>query len=397
MRILEVNKFYYERRGAERHFLDVIRLFRDAGHEVSVFTMNDPRNVSREYEKYFVSPVGYNRGDSSLWQRMKGIGRLFWSFEARRKMRWMLDDFRPDVVHVHNAYHQLSLSILPVIRSRGIPIIMTVHDYHLVSPDKDAYSESVGDRYWKFLFVKKYGFGKRFLLVLKSYWERFLGFQGMIERYIVPSEYVKNILARAGIDGGRIVVIPHFVFSDTLDFSSAYPKLNSEPYALYFGGVTEEKGIAELVSVFNYLRFPLLLAGKKDMDISERNSVRYVGEQTREQLGALIRKASFVVSASRLPETFGLIALEANAQGKPFFGYATGAFPEIIENGENGWLAEDTESFRTTLSEFIRGNRAVSDADTIRHKTFACFGSEQYLERFIRCAELAIRSHRVGG
>lgn len=380
MRILEINKFYYERRGAERHFLDVIRLFRDAGHEVAVFTMDDPRNVSREYAKYTVSPVGYNHDDSTFWQRLKGAGRLFWSFEARRKMRALLADFRPDMVHLHNAYHQLSFSFLPIIRSRGIPIVMTVHDYHLVSPDKDAYYESVGQHYWKFLLVSKYSFGKRLLLICKMYWERSLRYREMIDRFIAPSEFVKEVLVKAGVDKRKILVITHFVTSETYD--SLTPFAVREPYVLYFGAVTEEKNIRELVTIFERLHYPLVLAGKKDMEIPDGGFIRYVGEREKGELSELIRGASCVVSASRLPETFGLVILEANACGKPFFGYRTGAFPDIVENGKNGWLAGNADDFFRNIDRFLNGSLDCLGADDIRVMTQEKFGKDSYLDHF---------------
>ncbi len=385
MKILEINKFYYERRGAERHFLDVISLFRDAGHEVAVFTMDDPRNASDEYAQYAVNAVGYNPGDSTRWERFIGIGRLFWSPEARRKLRALLDDFQPDVVHVHNAYHQLSLSFLPIIRKRKIPIIMTVHDYHLVSPDKDTYYPFVGGKFWRFLLIRKYAFMKRLLLVLKSYWERLRGYKWMVDVYIAPSEYVKAILVEAGLRASRIVVIPHFVLPERTEDIPVVT--DHEPYALYLGAVSDEKNVGELIVLFEQLKYPLLLVGKKDMDIPESEYVRYIGEKTKRDLESLILGSRFVVSASRLPETFGLVTLEANVLGRPFLGYATGAFPEIIENGTNGWLAPDEESFGEMVAAFVAGERTIWSAETIRETTLRKFGPERYLERFVSIAE----------
>lgn len=379
MRILEVNKFHYPRRGAERHFLDLVALLESRGHEVAVFSMDDPRNVSGKYAKYSVSAVGYNRDDSTRWQRIVGIGRLFWSFEARAKIRALLDEFRPDIVHIHNAYHQLSLSFLSVIRRRGIPIIQTVHDYHPISPDKDEYHPSVGGAYWKFLFVPKYGFGKRLLLVLKSYWERLWGFRDMIDGYIAPSRFVEETLVRAGIPASKISVIPHFI---TTTPGSGLRMNQSEPYALYFGGITEEKNVRELAALFEKLRFRLVLAGSARMAVPTGPFVDHVGEKSGEDLVSLIAGASFVISASRLAETFGLIVIESNAQGKPFFGYAAGALPEIVENGKNGMLAQDTREFERNVARFISGELRMEDPKTIRNRVESHFNPERYLAKF---------------
>ncbi|HLC95345.1 MAG TPA: glycosyltransferase [Patescibacteria group bacterium] len=380
MKILEINKFYYPRRGAERHFLDLIELLKQVGHEVAVFTMNNKHNVSRAYEKYFVSYVGYNKDDATLWQRIRGIGRLFWSLEARKKIAGLTDDFQPDIVHIHNAYHQLSLSFLPIIKRQHIPVVMTVHDYNSISPDKDAYYDTVGKQYWKFLFIQKYTLGKRLLLVLKMYWEKIWQFYAnSVDIYISPSEYCKDILVKGGIPAEKIIVIPHFVTIP--DTQPIIADANHTPYALYIGSITPEKNIAELCEIFEKLQFPFVLAGMKQMTLPESHYVRYVGEKNKEDIQMLIQRSQCVVSASRLPETFGLIALEANICGKPFFGYQTGAYPEIIINGKNGWLANDRVMLENALSDFMTGNISCDTPDSIAHFAKEHYSPHTYVQK----------------
>lgn len=382
MRILEVNKFHYLRRGAERHMLDVVALLRKHGHEVGVFSMRHTENIPAPFEKYFPSFVGYDASDATVWERLKGAGRLFWSFEARRKMESLLEEWRPDIAHLHNIYHQLSPSILAPIRKRGIPIVMTVHDYNLVSPDKDAYYPEVGKRYWKFLFIGKYGIFKRLLLILKMYWENTLGFyRKNIDIYIAPSSYVRTILVRGGIPQEKIVVVPHFILGDRKGVSADDTgKGLKTPYALYFGNLSDEKGTNALADVFDSSGIPLVLAGTKADGFVLRESphIDFVGQQSKEGLDRLIRGAACVVSASRLPETFGLIALEAVASGKPFFGLETGAYSEIIRNGENGVLASDTRTLQQDIADFFAGKYTFS-SQAILGDAYERFGEEKYL------------------
>jgi len=128
MKILEINKFHFVKSGADRHFLDLIKLLRSKGHEVAVFAMDHPKNEFSPWSKYFVSYVGYGEKDS-LYHKAKGVFRMFYSLEARNKVNKLLDDFKPEIVHIHNIYHQISPSILSAIKKRGIPVVMTVHDY----------------------------------------------------------------------------------------------------------------------------------------------------------------------------------------------------------------------------------------------------------------------------
>lgn len=385
MNILEINKFYYLRRGAERHLLDVTDLFRSHGHTVGVFTMRHPKGLEHPLKKYEVSFVGYNQDDSNLWQRIKGTARMFWSFEARRNMEKLLQEFHPDIVHVHNAYHQLSSSILGPLKKHGIPIVMTVHDYHIISPDKDVYYPEVGEQFWKFLFVKKYGFVKRLLLVLKMYWERWTRAYALVDVFIAPSQFVKDTLVSAGMDAGKIVVIPHFIAGEK---SMASEKVSGEKYALCAGSISEGKGVAELINIFDALQFPLVLAGKREegYELPKSEWVREVGQKSREELNVLIQNASCVVSGSTLPETFGLVALEAISFGKPFFGLKTGAYAEIILNGRNGYLADNYAELERLLRDFLEGKISF-DNHVIQQDAYDRFGADRYHAEMMKIFE----------
>ncbi|MDD5083324.1 MAG: glycosyltransferase [Candidatus Moranbacteria bacterium] len=381
MNILEINKFHYLRRGAERHYLDVIDLLKSEGHEVAVFAMQHPKTIPSKWEKFFVSYVGYNREDSNLWQRILGTGRLLWSFEARKKAKALLREFRPDIVHLHNIYHQLSPSILPALKQTGAKIVMTVHDYNLISPDKDRYYEKVGKQYWKFLFVKKYGFAKRALLIVKMYAEKcFDLYNRTVDVFIAPSRFVKEALVRGGMDEGKIVVIPHFIAREKTDIVA----VKDAPYALYFGSLSKEKGIAELIRICETLCVPLVLAGtcENGFAIPESRWVKHVGQQSRERIESLIASSTCVVSGSQLPETFGLIALEAISFGKPFFGLMSGAYAEIIENGKNGALTENFDALKVALEKFFKGELSF-DASEIQKNAYATFGADAYYTRFM--------------
>ncbi|KKQ46751.1 MAG: group 1 glycosyl transferase [Candidatus Moranbacteria bacterium GW2011_GWD2_37_9] len=282
MKILEINKFYFPKGGADKHFLDVVALLESAGHEVAVFSMKHLKNKKSRWEKYFVSTVGYT-SEYSLAEKIKGIFRMFFSLEAKRKINKLLDDFNPDVVHIHNIYHQLSPMILFEIKKRGIPIVMTVHDYKLVNPNYNLYhngkfyNRCQNERYYQCLLDRcvKNSRAKSFLAMLEMYWHDILGtYRKNIDLYICPSEFMKNILVKRGLNEKKVKVVPHFILSDKNE-NQEDENSPREKYALYFGRISKSKGVENLIEIFKDIpEMKLYLAGNPASEENQSNQVR---------------------------------------------------------------------------------------------------------------------------
>jgi glycosyltransferase involved in cell wall biosynthesis len=397
MKILEINKYNYAKGGADRHFLDVCALLESAGHSVVIFSMENSKNIFSPWQKYFVSYVGYNEKDSTFWQKVKGLFRLFYSFEAKSKIKKILADFQPEVVHFHNIYHQLSFSFIKEIKQKNIPLVMTVHDYALISPDHDEYLEAVGKQYWKFIFLsKKFFLFKRIILVLKCYFEDFIGWKGAVDVFISPSQFVAEKLVKAGIAKDKIVIIPHFILNTNSNEHVEQKENNNalERYAFYFGRISKEKGVLEMLDMFRRMgKIKLFLAGElaEDIEIISDEQVVYLGYLNKKQLKMYMEKADFCVSFSHLPETFGLIALESISRGKPFFGLNSGAFAEIIEWGGTGFICEDIFELETKIREMVEGKISFSKEMIIK-RAYERFGQEKYLGKLMDLFE-SIISH----
>jgi glycosyltransferase involved in cell wall biosynthesis len=396
MKVLEINKFNFIKGGADKHFLDVCRLLKLKGHEVAVFAMDHPKNIFTPWKKYFVSFVGYDK-KASLWQKFKGVGRMFYSFEANRRIKKLLNDFEPDIVHIHNIYHQISPSILKIFKKRGIPVVMTVHDYKLICPDYLLQCKSIdweGKKRGRYIaFVKnkcfKNSYLKSLLVALESKFHALINaYDANIDIYISPSQFTKNKLVRAGFSRSKIIVLPHFFIENSRNQFCRLGK--KEKYALYFGKISKEKGAGELINIFkNIPDIKLYLAGEKDASfrLPKDDSVKYLGFLKSEELEQYIKSSLFVVSCSKLPETFGLIALEAIKNAKSFIGYKSGAYREIIENNKTGYLCENKK-------EFIKNILKLSEDDGLRIllsrnalEKSKNFDSNKYYEKLIRIFE----------
>ena len=99
-------------------------MLREKGHEVAVFAMQYPENEESEWSKYWPSNM----------TKLKAFTRPFGDGEVRRKFGMLLDDFKPDVVHLNNIHTHLSPVIAKMAHERDIRVVWTLHDTKLVCP-----------------------------------------------------------------------------------------------------------------------------------------------------------------------------------------------------------------------------------------------------------------------
>lgn len=351
MRILLANKYWYLKGGAERVVFETKRLLERNGDVVSAFAMRDPKNEASPWEKHFVSPV-VTSGPASLKESLRTAGRMLWSFEAARKFGRLLDEAKPDVVHAHNIYHQLSPSILAAARRRRVPVVMTLHDYHLVSPnygmfDRGAIAEpDAAHPYWDTLRRKlvEGSAAKSALSAFEGWLHRAVGAYAHVSKFVVPSAFARDMMLRYGIDEKRLEVVPHFI-----DLEGRAPRYESEARVVFVGRLSAEKGVDVLLRAMKGVRgLTCAIIG----DGPEKAKLVALAEELKlenvETLGALygadlereIARAKAVAIPSRSYETFGLTALEAYAWGKPVIAARIGALPEVVREGKTGLLFE---------------------------------------------------------
>ena len=134
--LLSVNNYYYPRGGAEVVFLEHNALFAAHGWQVVPFAMKHPRNLPSPWSGHFVEELELG-ADYSPLEKVARVPKVIYSFEARAKLGALLDIVQPDLCHAHNIYHHISPSILSLLRERGVPTVLTLHDLKIACP---AYS-----------------------------------------------------------------------------------------------------------------------------------------------------------------------------------------------------------------------------------------------------------------
>jgi len=351
LKVLLVNKFYFPLGGTETCLFQLEKLLKKKGHSVLVFSTRDPRNKESAQSRFFMEKIDYNRPDLPLTQKVKFGLRLLYSFDAARKMDALLREVKPDIAHLHNICHQISPSILPVLKKHGVPVVQTLHDlklacpsYRMLAPDGIC-ERCEGNRYYHAILQRcaKDSVAFSALNCLEAYFHKAIRIYDLIDLYISPSRFNKEKLTSFGVDGKRIRVLPNFVELDQM------PSFRSDKYVLFCGRLGSEKGLLTLVKAVQWEpSVKLVIAGSGSEELPIRRytqrkriaNVELVGFVAGGKKRELMRNASFLVVPSEWYENCSLSVLEAFANGKAVVGANIGGIPEQVKPGFNGLLFE---------------------------------------------------------
>ncbi len=342
MKIVMVNKYYFLRGGTERYMFDVSDLLTSHGHTVIPFAMEYESNLPSNYSSFFVSDIATS-GHISLKTKVRLFFRFFYSLHAKRKFKALIEQEKPDLVHLHNIYHQISPSILDVCKTYGIPVVQTVHDYHLICPNYKLFcggkiDESCkGGTYYRELWGRcvSNSYPATLAAILELYFIRITGiYTNNVAAWIVPSSFVAKKLAEFGMPASRMVTLPHFT-----DVEGITPQYAMGRYLLCYGRLSEEKGFEVMIRAMQDLSLPLKIVGEGPMRASLAalvvslglgKKVEFLGFKLGDELDQLISHAALVVVPSIWHEVFGYTLIESFSRGKVVVGSKAGAITEIL-------------------------------------------------------------------
>ncbi|HEV2124711.1 MAG TPA: glycosyltransferase [Chloroflexota bacterium] len=291
----------------------------------------------------------------SIGARALVPAQVLWSDEVRRSLRQALQQFRPDVVHVHNTFPLLSPSVLYACRSERVPVVATMHHYRLVCPSGDLFrnGEVCHDCVGRFpLPAVRHGCYRNSVLATlplavgavahRRAWRT------MVSAYVFLSAAQRDLIAGDGLPSERLFVKPNFVPPPPVA-----QKRVPEDFVVYAGRLTESKGVHTLMDAWDRYRshsaeghLRLVIAGGGPLEdrvskwAAHRPSVDWVGMLSREHCSSLVARARAVIVPSQWEETFGLVVVEGMALGVPSVASDHGSFPELIEDGVDGVLVE---------------------------------------------------------
>jgi glycosyltransferase involved in cell wall biosynthesis len=346
------NKYFFPNGGSETVMFDERAFLLRSGMEVIDFSMEHPLNLPSPYRRHFVCRREYRTGGT--FTKMRRAVSLVHSREAVRKLRVLIDETRPDLLHCHNVYHQMTPSIIGAAKARGIPVVLTLHDYKPICPVHTRVRAGElcslcagGD----FSHVVKNRCADGSILSSATLYaeavvQKWLGNYEKVDRFLAPSRFMRQaVLNRFSPE--KVALLYNGV--DTGKFQ---PGERDDGYVLYCGRLAPEKGVETLLQAHYALGcpWPVVIAGTGPVEGELRSrfsqNVRFVGRLSGPTLCTTMQNASIVIVPSWWTENCPLSVLEAMASGKATIGSKVGGLPELIADGVTGLLfdPDDTDA-----------------------------------------------------
>ena len=331
MKILLANKFYYRRGGDCIVTMNLEQLLKVHGHEVAVFAMQYPENLPSEWSKYWPSQM----------TALKAFTRPFGVKEVREKFTALLDDFKPEVIHLNNIHTQLSPVIAEVAHQRGIRVVWTMHDTKLVCP---CYTCMRANRWCEECFSNKAAVIKHRCMpggiigsVIGYYeakkWNKEL-LQEYTDLFLPPSQFMMDTVVRGGYDAKKFRALCNFIDLEKVK----NPCFEKKEYYVYLGRVNEVKGLMTLCKAANNLPYKLKIIGDGPLRIMlketyhDNSNIEFLGQMEWSDFRPIIEGAKFMVLPSEWSENNPLTVIESQSLGTPVLGARIGGIPELIKN-----------------------------------------------------------------
>ena len=399
MRILYCNKYNYPFSGTEAYLFDLIGQMDKRGHETALFSMDHGRAPAFAGRSYLIPHVDFKDPNAGLLQKVKMAAHTLYSPSARRAMRKCLADFSPDLAHIRGIYHHLSPSILWELKQQRIPVLYHMNDFKILCPTYNFVAdgrpcELCSQGAFRHAATKGCYAGPRssaVVLAAEAYLHKWLRtYERCVDIFLAPSEFVRDKLIASGFPAQRIEVLPHF---QTLPGDEQLA--TDEGYLLYFGRLSPEKGVYDLLRAMVRLpHTPLIVAGdgperpRLEALARELNlkHVLFTGLVLGEKLQKLIAGCSFSVFPSHAYETLGKSILESYAWGRPVIASDLGSRRELVQHGVTGLLYSDGDREQLAHSIgflFDRPDLIEKMGAAARSRVKANHDPEQHMEKLL--------------
>ena len=401
MRIAVLIDFYppENRGGAGIVAARLNRHFAAEGHEV--LTIATTRRGANETKSGHVVVATTRRetpdsdaGEANVVRLELNYPERFRNYRAIRNpaalplVREQLQRFRPDVVHAHNVHHYLSFGSLETADDLGFPVVLTSHDYLMICCGRLTCATGPTDfkpRQLQCLQQQRFRYNplrrSRIRRLVSRHVRRVLAISDVMHRSLALNGYHHIETVHNGIDPG--------------DWPAREPSRrrsgeSERPLVVLPARLSAEKGTEALLDAVALLpasdRPRILFAGDNPRyqpaleayaaRLGLDELVQITGWVDQARMVQIYESADVIVTPSTYPDPFNLGNIEAMASARPVIASAFGGGPEIVRDGETGYIVDpnDAPLFAKRLVSLL--------ADPDLRSEFGAAGRRRVLERF---------------
>ena len=407
MKILQINKYHYLKGGPETVYFNTCKLLSEQGHSVIHFSMKNEQDLESPTREFF--PESFELREGSFFEKLKKSVRFFYNREAKRNLKKLILQEKPDVAQIHLYNNSLSVSIFKVLKKYNIPVVLTLHDHRSLCPSSLFLSKGkLCEKCKKSLYLNctfHKCFQKNrlfsFMLTLEA-WQRefFFKLDKYIDEYLFISKFQREMhFSYHSYYESKSNRLYNFI----PDIQQIKPSTNRGNYYLFVGGIVEAKGILTMVEAarkMNNYSFKVAGTGPllEELQKTAPENVEFLGFKTGADLENLIQNSFFTLTLSEGVENSPMTIIESYAHGKPCIACRIGGIPELVKDNETGFLVEKKSV--DDLIEKIKYTQALSDEEyarmSLNARNFAenSFNPEQYLHNLMVLYKKAINKKK---
>ncbi len=291
--------------GTERVVADLTQGLVKKGHDVTLFTTGDSRTSAHQ---------SFLFRERLLHKKIPWSNYLF----PLTHFLWVYDEIKKsgnfDIIHGHLSLASDFLS-LALAREQKVPSIFTLH-FGLPLLDKNK------DRKTLFEYLKD----MNYVAISKN-------------QQTLPLHFVSTVY--------------HGIIVDDFPFSQNF----NDDHIVWIGRIVPEKGLEDAVEVAIRLKKKLIVGGRVDEENAanleyykksienklDNKLIIHFGEIDTKKRDELFTSSKCYIFPIHWEEPFGLVMIEAMACGTPVVAYARGSVPEVIKDGETGFIVNSSE------------------------------------------------------
>jgi glycosyltransferase involved in cell wall biosynthesis len=393
MRILQLHNLYKIPGGEDVVVQAEKTLLENYGHEV-VLLQADNHNITNFFS-----------------QTMTALNTVY-SFSAKKRVQAEIAKFKPDVVHVHNFFPLWSPAVYDACQEARVPVLQTLHNYRLFCAagllfrNENVCEDCLGKLLpWPGVVHRCYRgsrVGSAVLATMQAVHRTRGTWNERVNLYIAMTEFNRNKFIEAGLPADKIVLKPHFLFSDP------QVKQGHGDYALFVGRLSPEKGIDTMLAAWRLKasnglgeQIPLKIVGdgpladRVAMAAQEIPGVEWLGRQPQEQVQPLMQNAKLLVFPSECYEAFGMVILEAYSVGLPVVASNLGSLSSLISPGRTGlhFRPGDADDLAAKVEWAIAHPQELGQMGREARAEFeAHYTAEANYRRFMEIYQLALGS-----